>query len=314
VRNIFAVAVWLSLGSAVCGQSVKPLVKLEAPGKLNFAVVCEGGASVVGVAGEHEVSVWSLPSGTRRTIGGMKGHISPVGVACNRKALALGSNVGTVLVFDAAGSERRRIELKAEVAALAFSADGERLAASTQDSPVQMWDLASGKLQWTGSTDFGNTTGIRIARDGDLIVATDGDTHIRAYDRDGKLLYTADSGLLEPFDLSLSADGKTFTVAGAEGTIALHDSASGKILKKSGNCGNPIFALAMAPEGTKVIGMELDDFRMDPAGIAYWNADGGVLKNLPVDAKTLLGFGKGEKSLLLVRQEAPGKISVESVE
>jgi hypothetical protein len=64
----------------------------------------------------------------------------------------------------------------------------------------------------------------------------------------------------------------------------------------------------------KVIGLELDDFRMQPAGIAYWNADGGELKNLAVDAKTLLGFGKGEKSLLLVRQDGPGKISVESVE
>jgi WD40 repeat protein len=314
VRKIFAVTVWLSLGVVVCGQSVKPLAKLEAPGRLNFAVVCEGGASVVGVTGEHEVFLWSLPSGTRRTIGGMNGHISPVGVACNRKELALGSNVGTVVVFDAAGAERRRMELKDEIAALAFSPDGESLATATIHSPVQMWDLASGKVQWTGSTEFGNTSGIRIAPDGNLVVTADVDTRVRAYDRNGKLLYATEDDLLEPFDLSLSADGKTFAVAGAEGTIALHDSASGKLLKKSGNCGNPIFALAMAPVGTKVIGFELDDFRMDPAGIAYWNADGGELKNLALDAKTLLGFGKGEKSLLLVRQNEPGKISVESVE
>jgi WD40 repeat protein len=219
-----------------------------------------------------------------------------------------------VVVFDAAGSERRRIELKFEVAALAFSTDGESLATATIHSPVQMWDLASGKVQWTGSTEFGNTSGIRIAPDGNLIVAADVDTRVRAYNRNGKLLYATEDDLLEPFDLSLSVDGKTFTVAGAEGTIAWHDSASGKLLKKSGNSGNPIFALVMAPMGTKVIGMELDDFRMEPAGIAYWNTDGGELKNLAVDAKTLLGFGKGEKSLLLVRQDGPGKISVESVE
>ena len=314
MKNIFAVAVGLSLASAICGQTVKPLAKLETSGKIDFAVVCEGGESVVGVAGAHEVSVWSLPSGTRRTISGMNGRISPYGVACNRKALALGSNGGTVVVFDAAGAERRRIELKGEVAALAFSADGEMLAAATIHSPVQFWDVASGKLQWTGSTEFGNTSGIKIAPGGDLIVAADGDTHVRAYDRKGKLLYTAEAGLLEPFDLSLSADGKTFVVAGAEGTIELHDSATGKMLKKSGNSGNPIFVLAMAPEGMKVIGLELDDFRMQPAGIAYWNADGGELKNLAVEAKTLLGFGRGEKSLLLVRQDGPGKISVESVE
>jgi hypothetical protein len=61
-----------------------------------------------------------------------------------------------------------------------------------------------------------------------LIVAADGDTHVRGYDRKGKLLYTAEAGLLERFDLSLSADGKTFAVAGAEGAIALHDSATAR--------------------------------------------------------------------------------------
>ena len=55
-----------------------------------------------------------------------------------------------------------------------------------------------------------------------------GDTHVRGDNRKGKLLYTTEAGLLEPFDLSLSADGKTFAVAGAEGAIALHDSATGR--------------------------------------------------------------------------------------
>lgn len=76
MKKIFAVAVGLSLASAICGQTVKPLAKLEAPGKIDFAVVCEGGETVVGVAGAHEVSVWSLPSGTRRTVSAMNGRAS----------------------------------------------------------------------------------------------------------------------------------------------------------------------------------------------------------------------------------------------
>jgi WD40 repeat protein len=314
VKKAFAAIVWLSLAGLLCAQSVKPLAKLETPAPLTFAMVCDGGESVVGVARQHDVFVWSLPSATRRAINGISGHIGASAVACNRKALALGTNDGTVVVFDAVATEQRRIQLHGEVAALALSADGKLLAAATIFSPVQLWDVASGKLQWTGSTDFGNTVGTRIAPDGSLIVTADGDTHVRAYDRKGNLLYTAEAGLLGPFDLSLSADGKAFTVAGAEGTIELRDSATGKMLKRSSKSGNPIFAVAMAPEGRKVLGLELDDFRMDPAGIAYWNVDGGDLKTLHLDNKTLLGFGKGEKSLLLVRQEPPGKLSVESVE
>ena len=314
MKKIITAAFLLSLGAAVTAQTVKPVTTLVTPAPLTFAIVCDGGESVVGVARQHDVFVWSLASGARRAINGVSGHIAASAVTCNRKALALGSNDGTVVLFDAAATEQRRIQLQGEVAALALSADGELLAAATIFSPVQLWDVASGKLQWTGSTDFGNTVGTRIAPDGSLIVTADGDTHVRAYDRKGNLLYATETGLLEPFDLSLSADGKAFTVAGAEGAIELRDSATGKMLKRSNKNGNPIFALVMAPEGRKVLGLELDDYRMDPAGIAYWNVDVGDLKNLHLDNKTLLGFGKGEKSLLLVRQEAPGKLSVESVE
>lgn len=312
MKKALAAFFGLTLTSAFYGQTVKPLVKLEAPRELRFATVCGGGGSIAGVAGEHDVYAWSLPSGTRRSVGVTGGHISLV--TCSGKALAAGFRDGAVLVFDAAGNERRRIEMKDELAAVAFSADGELLAVATTHSPVQLWDVASGKLLWTGSTDFGNTTAIAIVPDGNLIVAADGDTHIRGYDRGGKLVYSVDSGLLEPFDLSLSADGKKFALAGAEGTIELYDSATGKRLNKSESSGNPIFAVAMAPEGVKVIALELDAYRLEQAAIGYWDTTATTMKKLAVEPKTVLGFGKGDKGLLLVRQETPGKISVDRVE
>jgi WD40 repeat protein len=219
-----------------------------------------------------------------------------------------------VVVYDAAGGKKQRIELKDEVAAIALSADGGRLAVATINSPVQLWDVASGKLLWMGTTDFGNTTAIGIVPEGNLILAADGDTHIRAYDASGKLIYTADFGLLEPFDLSLSADGKKFAVAGADAKIELCESATGKKLTNSISGGNPIFAVAMAPDGMKVLGLQLDATRLEPTEISYWDTGSEQLKKLAVGPKTVLGFGKGEKGLLLVRQDTPDKISVESVE
>lgn len=315
MKTNLALAVVLAVVSSVNAQTVKPVAKLDAPDGLIFAMVCDGGDSVVALTGQNDVYAWSLPSGTRRTLKtGLDGHIDPGAMACNRKMLAVGSAHGTVVVLDAGGAQRHRIELKEEVSFLAFSADGAMLAVTTTNSPVQLWDVATGKALWKGTTDFGNSYGASIAPDGNLIIAADGDTHVRAYDRKGKFLYAADGGLLEPFDVSLSADAKTFTVAGAEGIIELHDAATGKLLKKSANSGNPIMSLAMAPQGRKVIGFELDAYRMDPAAIAYWDPDGGELKNLPLDAKTLLGIGRNDKSLLLIRQESPGKVVVESVE
>lgn len=311
----FVMATFLLLCGSIYGQTVSPVAKLEAPGGLIFAMVCDGGESVVALAGQNDVYAWSLPSGDRRTLKtGLDGHVDPGAIACNRKMFAVGSTHGTVVVLDAGGAEQHRMELKEEVTFLTFSADGTMLAVTTANSPVQLWDVASGKALWKGSTDFGNSYGASIAPNGDLIVTADGDTHVRAYDRKGKFLYAADGGLLEPFDVSLSADAKTFTVAGAEGIIELHDAATGKLLKKSANSGNPIFLLAMAPQGRKVIGFVLDAYRMYPAAVAYWDPDSGGLKNLPLDAKTLLGIGRDDKSLLLVRQESPGRVVVERVD
>ena len=315
MKTNLALAVVFAVVGSANAQTVKPVAKLDAPGGLIYAMVCDGGDRVVALTGQNDVYAWALPSGTRRALKtGLDAHIDPGAIACNRKMLAVGSTHGTVVVLDAAGAEQHRLELKEEVSFLAFSADGTMLAVTTANSPVQLWDVASGKALWKGTTDFGNSYGASIATDGNLIVAADGDTHVRAYDRKGKFLYAADGGLLEPFDVSLSADAKTFAVAGAEGIIELHDAATGKLLQKSANCGNPIMLLAMAPQGRKVIGLALDAYRMDPATVAYWDPDGGELKNLPLEAKTLLGIGRNDKSLLLIRQESPGKVVVESVD
>jgi WD40 repeat protein len=310
IKEALALAFWLASTTAFYGQTVKPLAKLEAPGELRFAVVCNGGQRVVGVAGDHDLYEWSLPSGARRAISVADGRIS---LAACGEALAIGYKDGTVSVLDVAGNERRRIKMEYEPGAIALSADGELLAAATFYSPVQVWDVSSGKLLWSGSTDFGNTGAIGIAPDRNLIVTADGDTHVRAYDGKGKMIYSTDTGLLEPFDVNFSADAKKFAVAGAEGTIELHDSATGKMLKKSANSGNPIFGVMAAPEGTKVLALELDVHSLEQAGIGYWDTNDPAVKNLAIEAKTVLALGKSETGLLLVRQEGHGQISVDTV-
>jgi WD40 repeat protein len=305
----------ITLSAAVFAQVANPLAKLEAPAPLNFVVVCDGGGSLVGVTAKSEVYSWSLPSGTRQTINLIGGPVSWGKVACNSNLLALGLNSGAVVVFDPAGAERRRIDIKGSVGAIAVSADGSLLAAATSLDPLRVWDVASGKHLWSGSNDFGNTQTIAISPDGNLIIAADTDTHIRAYNRQGKLAYSVDSGLLELFGLGFSLDGKEFTVGGAEGALALYDTATGRKLKTSENSGNTIWRIVMSPSGAKVMAEEEDDgYRMDTVAVGLWDTSGTQLKKLPVDPKTVIGFGRNAKQLLLVRQDSPGQIVVDSVE
>jgi hypothetical protein len=94
----------------------------------------------------------------------------------------------------------------------------------------------------------------------------------------------------------------------------LRDSATGKVLKKSTSCGNPIFLVTISPKGLKVLALILDASSLNPAGIGYWNARDTELKQLTVDPKTVVGMGSDAKGLLLIRQDSPVQLSVERVE
>ena len=303
------------LANASSAQTVKPMTKLDTSGEVYFAVVCSGGESIAAVDRATDLHLWNLGTGGQRLFkDGLDAQVDPGALACDQKTIVVGSVHGTVAVLDFDGRVRQRIELKEEVTGLALSRDGNKLAVSTADSPVQLWDVSSGSREWSGTTTFANTYGARISPDGKSVFAADGDTYVRAYDIKGKLAYAAEGDLLEPFDVSVSADGKILAVAGAEGTIELRDSATGKVIKKSTSCGNPIFLVTISPKALKVLALILDASSLKPAGIGYWNSSDTELKQLAVDKKTVVGMGSDAKGLLLIRQDSPVELIVERVE
>jgi WD40 repeat protein len=318
MRKVPAALAWLVsfvLANASSAQTVKPMVKLDTPGEVYFAVVCGDGQSVAGVDRVNDIHLWNLATGGHRLFKvGLDAQVDPGALACDQRTIAVGSVHGMVTLLDYDGNVRQRVSLKEEVTGLSLSRGGSKLAVSTANSPVQLWDVASGSRDWTGTTSFANTYGARISPDGKSVFAADGDTYVRAYHISGELVYAAEGDLLEPFDVSVSADGKTLAVAGAEGNIELRDSATGKVLKKSTSCGNPIFLVIISPKVLTVLALILDESTLHPAGIGYWNANDTELKQLTVDPKTLVGMGTDAKGLLLIRQDSPAKLSVERVE
>jgi WD40 repeat protein len=254
-----ALLVSLVFANTIPAQTVKPMTKLDTTGEVYFAAICNGGENVAGVDREKGIHLWNLATGQQKLFkADLDTQIDPGALACDRKTIAVGSTHGAVALLDFEGSVRKRAELKEEITGMALSPDGRKLTVSTANSPVQLWDVASGSREWSGSTTFGNTYGARISPDGKSVFAADGDTYVRAYNAtDGKLVYAAEGDLLEPFDVSVSADGRTLAVAGAEGRVELRESASGKILKKSSSCGNPIFLVTMSPTAPTVLALIL---------------------------------------------------------
>lgn len=318
MRKILALLAWLVVFVSTdpsSAQTVKQIAKLDTSGDVYFAVLCGGGEIAAAVDRANDVHLWNLATGQHHLVkASLNAQVNPGALACEQKTVAVGSVNGTVILLDFDGHVKQRLDLADYVYSLTLSRDGNKLAVSTANSPVQLWDLASGLREWIGTTSFGNTNGARISPDGKSVFAADGDTYLRAYDIKGKLIYAAEGDLLEPFDVTVSADGTRLAVAGAEGRLELRDSSTGQILKKSSSCGNPIFAVAMSPKTLTVLAVIVDASSLLPAGIGYWNANDPQFKQLTVDPKTVVGMGSDAKGLVLIRQDSPARLSIERVE
>ena len=321
MKHAAAIVICCSVSSGVYGQALTPVAKLDSPAAMRYVAVCEGGGTIVGLSRDHDVYAWALSSRAPRALSVGSGRVWPL--ACTATTLAVASEDGSAAILNVDGVVQHRIAARDGwivgvdwITGGYLSADGRLLALIADKLPVRVWDAMTGESLWTGVTDFGYTTSVAISHDGNRIVTANGDTKIRTYDRKGKLIYSVDGGLLAPFSVSLSADGRTFAVAGAEGTVELRDAATGKQLKKSESSGDTIlWRVVIAPNGKTVMALQMDDgYRMKPVAIVYWDTASARLQKVAVDPLTVLGFGRSRAGLLLVRQETPASISIDSLQ
>jgi WD40 repeat protein len=152
----------------------------------------------------------------------------------------------------------------ARVLAVAFSADGARVAVSCQDGSVAVWDVSSGNKVVTLVEPDGKK-GDCVDRDrslvftsGGLLIAAGGwDFGLRAWDRDGREKLKID-GATHP--AVLSPDGKILAAAGRakSGDIVIVDLAAGKITSTLSAHAQPLTSLAFAPDGKRLASASVD--------------------------------------------------------
>ena len=313
-----ALAKWLGifcLGAAAFGQSLHPEAKLDAPVPIRAAVTCKAGAEIVGVGEDGAIYAWTPPASTPRKMSVADGPVSEIDCA-EGDTLAAGLRHGKkVVILDArSGEVRHRINPQAPIQYLALSPDGGLLAIATSLLPTQLWNTRTGTRIATGVTNVGAAWTTAFSPTGEMYIAADEDTNLRAYDRNGNLLYAADGGMLEPFALAFSGNGKQFAAAGADGVIRIFDSGSGKLMASSTSVGHPIFALAMSPDGQQVASFSVDDFRLDPLGLGVWDARSNDSKPLAVEAKSCVGMGASKSHVLLVTKDGEKTLQVSSLQ
>ena len=301
-------------GCVASGQQLRSEAKLNTPVPIRQAITCEKGALIVGSGEDGAVYAWTLPNTSPVKMDNAGSSVRRMACA-GGNSFAAGFRDGKVVVVDvASGVVRQRFEAKYAVQAISFSPEGSLVAIATNGMPTQLWGVRTGQRLAVGVTNLGASWSTAFSPKGDVFVSADEDTYIRAYDRQGKLLYSADGGLLESFAITFTADGGQFAVAGAGGTISLFDTASGKKLKSSNSGGNPVWTLTMFPDSQQIVALEVDDFRLAPAEIALWDMRAEMAKPTGINPKDVIGTGTNEGHALLLRQDGPEALSVFSLQ
>ena len=118
------------------------------------------------------------------------------------------------------------------VRALAFSAEGKRLASASMDKCVKVWNLAEGKESL-------------------------------ALKPEGFAFYADGEWVTEPIQLpataaAFSADGKLLATAGADRIVHVWDAETGTLRKEFKGHHNAVTAVAFSPDGSRLISSSLD--------------------------------------------------------
>jgi WD40 repeat protein len=198
---------------------------------------------------ESEWKLWSTASGELKRAETRNGRLLSLAFSRDNSSLACGIG-NDVVLYDLHSEAAGRVVTSHDraVTAVAFSTDGAAIVSGSHDRKVKRVSLA-GKTDWHVPGYWEQVNSVAISRDGSLIATGSSDLRF--------------------------ADGmrNTKTTELGPGAVRIWDARRGRLLRRMGDPGEQIMAVAIAPDGRRVAS---GGARGSSHAVRLWNAETGA--------------------------------------
>ena len=208
---------------------------------------------------DGQVALWDLGTGHEvATISAHTGTVNDMAITGDGNRLATAGSDYKVKLWDISSDQAIDAPLftfdqPGSVFAVAFSADGSKLAAGIQDGTISVCILSTGKesIVLRGHSDA--VTAVAFDPDGNRILTASLDGTARVWDANsGQELFTLRGHTGSVTSVAYSPDGSRIATASQDGTAKLWDAASGEEILTFFGDGSSLTDVAFSPDGTQL--------------------------------------------------------------
>jgi outer membrane protein assembly factor BamB len=166
-----------------------------------LALALAPGGKEVAVGGYHEVTIWDAATGKLvRRLGHLPEKIQTLAYNHEGTQLLVGGGTpgdyGELALVDANSGARLRVfdTFTDVVLSACFRDDGQRVAASSADQSVRVYDTADGHRMWNMKLHADWVTGVAFSSDRRYVASSSKDKTVKVYDAETGALYTTYTG------------------------------------------------------------------------------------------------------------------------
>jgi len=231
---------------------VKKQVAAEEEAPSLVAIAADG--QTLAEAGDGTLRVWNVTGEGKRSLPLPSGSsLSAIALSASGQTLAASAGKDIKLLNVATGEVLKTlVRRQTMVNRLEFSNDGRRLASADEDGAIEIWDLASKRIEKTINAG-GKVAALRFARDGHTLASATEDHTIVLWDLQSgasRQKLKKHSAMINA--LAFSPDGRLLASGGDDRTVVIWDTASGKSKRTLKGHDQTVTSLAFSPDGSLI--------------------------------------------------------------